>query len=390
MNPRPPLLTASFLLLVSAHFLEALGYASMILLPLYLDWLGASRTEVGLIMGIAAVGGLLSRPMVGWSLDRFGRKPTLGVGTLILAGGMGLLGLVTTIGPLVYLARILIGVGIGVLFTGYFTLASDVVPEVRRTEGLALFGISGLVPLVVNPLAGRMGIAPPELRWFFLILAGVVLSSLVFLAPVREPPNHADRPPTASETWEALRRRSLLPVWLASVVFAGLVAVYMAFATVTAEARGVADPTVLWGTYAVGAIGIRLLGAQLPDRVGPSRIVAPAILAYIAGVLLTAWSHEGTGFAIAGFLAGIGHGFTFPVLASQVATRSPTALRGSAMAAFTALWDFAALVFVPMFGWFADLTNDGTMLSVAAATALVGLVGWVGLERWAVPAREEA
>jgi len=387
VNPRPPLLTTSFLLLVGAHTVEALGFSSMLLLPLYLDWLGASRTEVGLVMGIAAVGGLPTRPAVGWALDRFGRRPTLVVGTLFLGGGMALLGLVTTIGPLVYLARILVGVGIGVLFTGYFTLASDLIPENRRTEGLALFGISGLIPLVINPLSAHLGIDAPQLPWLFLVLAAVILCSPLFLVPIRESWSQADAPPTASETLKALRQRSLLPVWLASVVFAGLVAVYMAFATVTAEGRGIADPTLLWGTYALGAIGVRLAGAQLPDRVGPSRIIAPALLSYVGGVLLTAWTHDGTGFAVGGLLAGIGHGFTFPVLASQVATRSPLALRGSAMAAFTALWDFSALAFVPLCGWFADLTSDGAMLSVAAAMALAGLAGWAGVERWAVPAR---
>ena len=66
-------------------------------------------------------------------------------------------------------------------------------------------------------------------------------------------------------------------MWLATVVFAGLVGVFMAFATVTAQSRGVANPAWLWFTYAAGAIGVRLLGAWVPDRIGPANLIAPAV-----------------------------------------------------------------------------------------------------------------
>ena len=81
---RDPILTRPFALLVGANFLQALGFSSMILLPLYLDYLGASRALIGSIMSVGAVGGLLARPLVGWALDVLGRKTTLIAGTLVL------------------------------------------------------------------------------------------------------------------------------------------------------------------------------------------------------------------------------------------------------------------------------------------------------------------
>jgi hypothetical protein len=41
---RPTLFTRSFVILMAAQLLQSVGYASMLLLPLYLDFLGASIT----------------------------------------------------------------------------------------------------------------------------------------------------------------------------------------------------------------------------------------------------------------------------------------------------------------------------------------------------------
>ena len=72
MNASARLFTTSFGLLVGAHFLASLGFASMLLLPLYLDWLGANRAEIGALMAGASIGGLLTRPFVAVALDAVG------------------------------------------------------------------------------------------------------------------------------------------------------------------------------------------------------------------------------------------------------------------------------------------------------------------------------
>ncbi|MEQ1507781.1 MAG: MFS transporter, partial [Myxococcota bacterium] len=269
MTDDPPMWTRPFALLTAGHFLQAVAGSALILLPVYLDHLGADRTAVGVVMAASALGGLAVRPLVAWTLDRVGRRPTLFAGTAVLTAGMAALGLVDRVGPFVVGVHALIGAGEAALFTGYFTLAADLVPERRRTEGLALFGISGLVPLVINPIAGQLAIAGADFRWFFPALGGLVALSSVTLAPLPETaPGTARPPPSARAVLDALRHRALWPVWLATVVFAGLVALFMAFVTVAAADRGVPDPGVVWLTYAIGAVTVRLVGRGVPDRVG--------------------------------------------------------------------------------------------------------------------------
>ncbi|HZO16169.1 MAG TPA: MFS transporter [Polyangiaceae bacterium] len=374
------LVTRNFVLLVVAHFLQALGYASMLLLPLYLQHLGASRTEIGAIMATAAISGLLTRPLVAWGLDTLGRKPTLVAGTLTLVVGMLMIASVDRIGPMIYLARMVIGAGVGVLFAAYFTYAADLVPISRRTEGLALFGISGLLPLLINPFADRLGVAAPDLRWFLPAVGGVISLSLGALALLPEPQRVAVEGQRMRDAIVALRKRPLWPVWFATVMFSALVSVFGTFATVAAERRGVTEAPSMWLSYALGAVGVRLFGSRVPDRIGPSNLVAPALGSYVIALLIAAGADSFGDFLLAALAAGIGHGYCFPVLAGQVVSRSPESFRGSALALFTGLWIAAELLGSPAFGAVADRLGDGAMFIAAAASGIVSLAFWSLLE----------
>jgi MFS family permease len=381
MPAAAPLLTRSFGLLMVGHFLQALGYSSMLLLPLYLDHLGASRATVGVVMGAGAIGGLVSRPAVGWALDSFGRKPTLVVGTVTLAFGTMLVAFVTSLGPFVYLQRVIFGVGQGALFTAYFTFAADIIPEARRTEGIALFGVSGLVPLLVNPFASQVGVAAADLRWFLPLVGLVIGASLLVIRPLPEPPRHAVHERlSAAGVLRSLRSVRLLPVWFATIVFSGLVATFMAFATIAAEARGLSTPTIMWVGYPLAAASVRLVGARLPDRVGPHNIVAPALLSYGLAMVTLANADTTLGFLLAGLLGGLGHGYCFPVLVAQVVDRVPAQHRGSGLAMFTALWGVAELALAPAFGAFADAHGDRPMFALASVVALLAVSTWAVME----------
>ena len=375
-----PVVTRDFVLLVAAHLLQALGYSSMLLLPLYLQHLDASRTAIGAIVATAAVSGLLVRPLIGWALDVVGRKPTLIVGTLLVAASMAMLFFVNGIGWVIYTQRAIFGIGIAVLFTAYFTFAADIVPVERRTEGLALFGISGLVPLLINPFADQIGIAPQDLRWFLPIIGGIILLSIVPLLPLKEPKRPRTKTLKLSEALRSLRAPPLAPVWFATAVFSGLVAVFMTFATVAAERRGVAQPATLWLTYAVGAIFVRAIGARLPDRLGPSNLVAPALGAYVGAMMLAASAMNLEAFLVAAGLAGLGHGYLFPVLSGQVVTRTPEAYRGSALSLFTAIWALMELAASPGFGAIADRHGDAGMFWAAALAGVFSIAVWAILE----------
>ena len=385
--------TRSFCILTLSHFLGALGYASMVLLPLYLTHLGGSRAEVGAIMSSAHIAGLLTRPLVGWSLDRFGRKSSLIFGGLLTAISLGAVYSITEIGSAAYGVRILFGIGEGFIFTGYFALATDLIPPKRRTEGLALFGVSGLLPLLVNPLADLFGFHGAELRVFItsvsILIVGAAL--LILLIPKPQPlddPTHSskdadhthkhtesDQPTLAmsrgvTASLRYLTAAPLRPLWWSTIAFAGGVSLMMTFASVVGEARGMELPTATWFTYVGGAVMARLFGAKLPERVGPSRMVLPSLLLYGSALLTCALSTGTLGMLGAGALAGVAHGYAFPVLTSLIVSAVHEIYRGRALAMFTGLWGAAAVLFALAGGVIADRGGDDLMLGIFGATLI--------------------
>ncbi|MCA8920480.1 MAG: MFS transporter [Planctomycetes bacterium] len=376
------LFTPAFLILISGQLLQALGYSSMLLLPLYLEHLGATRAQIGwLQQSLPALAGLACRPFVAVALDRWGRRPTLIVGTVCLVAGMESMVFVDTLGPALWVSRFLYGVGAGALFSSYFAFASDLIPTHRRTEGLALFGIAGLLPMVVNPLVQNLGLDPPELRLYFPLLGFVILASLIPVFFLREPLAQGGPGVVRPSVFKALAVRQLVPVWLASVVFSSLVAVFMTFATVSADARGIENSAAVWLTYAGGAITVRLLGSRIPDRIGPHNLVAPALGCYCVGFVIATQAFTTTGFLLAGLFAGVGHGYCFPVLTSQVVTRVDPLWRGSALTLFTALWSLSELCLTPLCGRLADAFGDASLFAGVATVGAGSLVLWAVAEQ---------
>lgn len=385
----PALFTRTFCLLLTGQLLQNLAFASLPLLPLYLASLGADRTEIGVLMAAGAVGGILLRPGVGWALDVLGRRRVLVIATWWTSLSMISLWWITSTGWALFLSRVAFGVGFGALATAYFTLAADITPLSRRTEGIALFGIAGLLGLLVNPLAGTLGLQGEEMRWFLPLLGLFVMASLI---PIRFLPvvTGAARPaPATPRTTGALLRallaRPLLPVWLATAVFGILLSAFLFFGSLAAEARGIERPTHLWFTYAGGAILVRIAGARLPDRLGPVRLVAPSLLFYLAGLVVAALGTALDHFLLAGLLAGFGHGYFFPVLASLAVSRAPEEVRGSTIAAFTGLLELMGLLAGPLLGWIGDQSDDRTLFLTAAAIRTAGLLLWLPLERRSQP-----
>lgn len=397
--------TSDFIKLTAAHLFGALGYASMLLLPLYLSSLGGSRSDIGFIMSFANIIGLLTRPLVGWSLDEIGRKASLVFGCVITVISMVLIYWVKEIDSIIYISRFLFGLGEGFLFTGYFAYAADLLPVSRRTEGLALFGVAGLVPLLVNPIADLTGFQGANLGHFIVYIAALVSISAILILMIKhkntisdsvdhvaqqnlDPHDlHTDIVKDSADTvqpnkisnrplsrWQTLSQAHLRPVWLATFIFAGSVSLFMTFISVVAAARFIDMPTIAWFTYVAGAVSARLFGAKVPEKIGPHRLVLPALLSYAIALFIASIAHTDLWFLSAGLFAGLAHGYCFPVLTSLVVSAVPQYFRGSALALFTGLWGFSAIVFAPLGGFLADSWGDQFMfLSMSIVVAILAI-----------------
>jgi MFS family permease len=283
-----PLFSPALILLTTAQFLQCLGFSCLVLFPVFLDNIGASHTEVGWITSAGIWGGLLFRPLVAWGLDHWGRKVMLIGGSLILSGFMFCLGWTTQLGWELYGIRVGIGIGIGTLFATYFTCASDLIPAERRTEGLALFGIFGILPLLVNPVISFFFPHTHQITGdIFSKVSLFILLSIPFAlaafnskgSSFRVPQKEAHSSPSFKAQLRLFTQPEFWPIWWMSCACALWVSVYLTFATLAAHT--LSSPTHLWFGYVIAAVGFRLFGGRFLDQgEGPKQWVMWSIIVF--------------------------------------------------------------------------------------------------------------
>jgi len=379
IQERPSLLTKDFAILSTAHFFFGLAFWPYLLLPVFLQNLGADLLIVGVIIGASAFAGIAVRPWVGPALDRIGRRKCLITGGLVFLATNLLYLEIDSIDWMIYGIRLLHGLGMGILFATFFTLAADISPAERRTEGIALFGISGHLSGSVGVMLGEKIIGLWGYNGMFLACASLSLVSLLISLRIRDPGHHHHETEPMSFIRIFMTPRLRIPL-VATITFAVGLTAYMVFLKPYALSVGIGSVSSFFVTYTLSATGIRLIGGHWPDRFGLRRVLYPAMGSMSLGILLFTIQPTFSGLVISGILCGIGHGFMFPILSVMFLATAEEENRGSLMSFFTMLIDIGLFIGAPLLGLIAKGGNYVTMFIVAAVFQLASLGAFAFLD----------
>jgi MFS family permease len=368
----PRLLTRPFALCFVANLLQGLAFNLFLHFPGFLKGLGADELEIGFISALTAVAAIALRPPIGRAMDRRGRRVVILVGGATNVVALALYLAVERVGPGLYAVRVLHGLAEALLFSSLFTYAADQVPAARRTEGLALFGVSGMLPISVAGVLGDWLIPAYGYRALFETSLGLAVASLLCSLPLRDPPRptHGTERPLGIRA--ALAQPDLVPLWFMGAVFSIALTACFVFIKTFVDATGIGTVGGFFTAYTAAALVLRAFAGWLPDRVGPKRVLVPALFALAAGFFALARAGSAFDVALAGLLCGIGHGYTFPILFGLVVTRAPEPNRGAAMALFTALFDLGVLVGGPALGLVIERAGYGAMFTTGGALTAAG------------------
>jgi MFS family permease len=369
--------------LLNARFVKAwlvslfggLAFFLFIHFPGYIEDLGATEFEIGFIVGVTALAAIVIRPSIGRQMDRRGRRPVILTGGAVNIAVLALYLTINSLGPWVYVVRVIHGFAEAMLFASIFTYAADILPDHNRTQGLALFGISGMLPIALGGLIGDFVLA----RWDFhaLFMTSIALAAVAFAISISLPEvvEPAGRKGDTSFL-SPLRQKDLVPLWWITVVFSLALTAYFAFLRTFVDETGIGTVGGFFAAYSAVAIALRIGAGWLPDRVGPKKVLYPALVLFALGFIVLAGATSGTAVLIAGGLCGAGHGYAFPILYALVFERAEVHNRGSASAIFTGLFDVGALAGAPTFGWLISSFSYTTMFIAAGIWVLAGGVAF--------------
>lgn len=342
----------------------------MVHFPGYLDDLGISEGTFGLLYAASAITALALRPAFGRLLDLTHRR------TILLYAGLANVTLVALLvfaniwGPflwVVFLSHRVVQIG---LFTAILTYAADAIPEERRTQGLAIYGLSGLFPLA---LGGVLGDVLINLGGFNSLFVASSLMGLGSWFVVRGLPQleMMKRSPRRG-FFHAFLQRNLLPIWWITLSFTVGMETVFTFTRTFVDERNLGSTGLFFAVYGLTAAATRIVGGRTYDRIPARPLVVAAIGAYGGALLLLGQAESIFPFVVGAAISGMAHGAVFPVLSSSVVHRARLSERGSAMSIFTSIFDVALLLSAPLFGGLVESYSYKVAFSAIGAFLLVG------------------
>jgi MFS family permease len=336
-------------------------------LPRYVHGpLGAGDLGVGVVVGSYAITGLLLRPFAGRFADHRGRKPTVLVGSVLVAGAGFLyllpLGVAGLIG-----ARLVLGAGEGAVFTAGSAWIVDLAPIERRGRVIGLYGLAVWSGLSIGPLIGEL--TQHALGYSAVWLLAGALPLLGAAIATRVPDPFEPMPPVDDEHHSLIAKEAVRPgaaLALGSIGY-GTIA---AFVVLLLEARGVGHGATVFGAFATMVVLTRLVGGDLPDRIGPARVAIAAACVEALGLAAIAVA-QSLPVALAGALAmGAAFSLLYPSLSLIVVSGVSDRRRGAALGTFTAFFDAGVGLGAPLAGAMAALTSYEGAFLLSATIAL--------------------
>jgi MFS family permease len=344
-NARPRGATAAFAGIFAVTLLALLSVGSVLpVLPRYVKGpLGEGDVAVGFVVGAFAFTGLAARPLAGHLADLRGRRYAVLVGSLVAAGA-GLLYFIPGL-PALIASRFALGAGEGTVFTAGAAWVVDIAPPERRGRIVGLYGLAVWTGLSLGPPIGDflLDAGGYELVWAFAT-AAPLLGALVALR-VRDPFTPAPR----DEPRSLLAYESLGPGAALSLGVVGFAAM-AAFVILHLDERGIDHGTLAFSVFAVSVVVTRLVGGDLPDRIGPVRCAFGAAVIEAAGLSLIALAPSLAVTLVGCVAMGAAFSTLYPALLLVVVDRVPETRRGSAVGTFTAFFDLGVGLGGPLTG----------------------------------------
>ena len=363
------------------------------LLPLYLsEHFGATKDVIGLVLSGYTVTALVMRPFSGFMVDSFPRKTVLMVSfvafSIFFAGYLAASSLL-----LFTIVRTLHGAPFGALTVANSTVAIDVLPSSRRTEGIGYYGLSNNLAMAIAPTIGifvyRYTHSFELLFWIALVVAcaGMMVDGSLPPSPSnRRGSSTADKASPSRGRLVGADRFFLVRGWLLGVNMVafgfcfGVLSNYLAI--YGKEVMGITGGT---GTYfmlcSVGLILSRLQGGKALRHGRVTHNAAYGICFSLVGYTLFILMPNMVGYYASALLIGLGNGHMWPAVPNMTISVAPNRQRGTANSTILVSWDIGMGLGILLGGIISELAGYSSAFWTVACVHAVGAITFFAATR---------
>jgi MFS transporter, DHA1 family, multidrug resistance protein len=387
-------------LLVSLSF----SFVALVL-PLWGLELGAAAWQIGAMLSAFSLVTVLGRPMVGWAIDRYGRRPFFLLGIAAYAATVVAYFFARAVVGMI-LARALQGAASALLWLSLRATLADLAPSNRRATMFGRMESSSAQGMVAGMVVGLVLIMslPFELAWRWAMIVYALGALAAFLLalwglPETRPIGAAQNTPLRRVILPGRMPEQIPPSFILLLVVVGITAVSEALIAplvviYVRDRLGATPFTIAWMFIPLG-----LVWAVLPARLGPLSdrfgrvplMTAGLVLGAIASVVMPLISSL-TAIALLWAAAAAAHAAGNPAENALVSDLCGDNRRGWGYGLHTTASGLGFTVGPLIGGWLYDHTTPAAPFFLNAAVLLVsaGLVFGLGGRLWATCGRDSA
>ena len=336
--------------------------------PFHILALGGGTAAAGLFLGFLTYASAFSAPVTGALADRLGARRML----VIASAAITVFSIAYALIPSykVMLALVLVhGVFWSGLLTGSAAYMTNILPEARRAEGIAYWGLSTIAAIAVAP---SIGFWMFHYGWRTLCLEAAALNVVMGVIAWRLPEQ-----PVAVRREGGARRRLIewrilvlsFTLFLYSFGYGGITS----FTALYADANGVTPKGIYLTALAVTILLTRPLSGRFGDRFGYRRVFLPCLVLIAAGLCCLYVGGSRFWLVSSAVIFGTGFGTAYPVFAGYVMRHVTVDRRGAAFGAILACFDTGIGTGSTSMGWIIERYGFANAFGTAAVLSALAL-----------------
>lgn len=369
-------LKRNLLLLFAAGLLFWSSLGSLLAtLPLYIESLGATKQEIGIVMGGFAIGMLILRPQLGILADRRGRKIVLLIGvTAVAIAPLGYLMVKSLL--LLLVIRAFHGISLAAFGTGFLALVGDLAPEHRRGEIIGYMSLVNPIGIAFGPALGGYVLESLGYTALFLTSTAFGLLGLLCILPIINPPIIAEP--------EQIKKNGFWQVFISPPVFVPAIVLLIIGLTLGAvhtfialyiKSTGV-DLNAGWffTAAAISSFSVRLIIGPASDKYGRGLFVTFSLIAYSVAMILIWQADSVLTFLLGAFIEGIGAGSAIPMISALMTDRALPHERARTFGVTLTGFDMGLVIAGPILGFVAKQIGYRSMFGFASGLILLAIV----------------
>ena len=393
---RETLWSASFILILTISLLVSTGhYMLMSTLPLYAVKLSGNKAMAGLMVTFLTISALLFRPFFGTLMDKRGRKPVLVVGAVLLMATALMYNFVVVL-SILFLIRFIQGAGFSAHTTSSGTIAADIIPASRLSEGIGYFGIANTTATALGPAIGLYCVNSFGYEalfvWVFILSILSFVSTLMVNYEKKKatafPPDGRASSGLEQKKQSFIEETSIRPslvMFFIALTFGAIITYIPAFGI----SRKIENIGIFFTAYAVAVLVSRTFTGRIADRYGFTKVMVPGLVLLCLSLAVLANGYTLSVVLLAGVLYGLGYGICYPLSNAIVIRLCPKERRGAATATIFAAMDIGIGLGAMLWGWVAGASGYTAVFLLSSACVLGSLWVYAALVFKRIPGESE-